>query len=362
MRLLEALEILKSAPASSVSPLESYLACGFQPLHLATFLGAHLQQRFPKRAASLRTGLYGSLEQSLKSAAETDAETVFVVWEWPDLDPRLSLRSACGWRSSDLIEILKSAESAAARISRGIENLAQRTAVVLACPTTPIVPASHFPVSQTSPFVAKLRAILWSAVAEAAALPSVRVIETQVGGHNPAAELKTVGYQGVPVNAQGFRDGRPEIVPLRRIEFANGDRLEHFLGRRGRRLGAAQHDRLLQAKFRPQSRVRVPLAPKHVRNDQIEERLSRIDIAGGQIDRRWKSKLFQQRSGMNVKVVESIIERYDHRRSVQSSGPHLRQAFRERQNSDARFIEQRQAPAELFSSDIKTWPPFMLVP
>ena len=191
MRLLEALEIIKSAPPSSVSPLESYLACGFQPLHLATFLQAHLQQRFPQRAACLRTGLYGSLEQSLSSAAETDAETAFVVWEWPDLDPRLSLRSAGGWRSSDLIEILKSAESAAARISRGIENLAQRTPVVLACPTTPIVPASCFPVSQTSPFVAKLRAILWSAVAEAAALPSVRVIETQVGGHNPAAELKT---------------------------------------------------------------------------------------------------------------------------------------------------------------------------
>src|ERR1035441_9206848 len=39
-----------------------FLDCGFEPLHLGTFLQAHFSRRFPDEAADIRTGLYGDLE------------------------------------------------------------------------------------------------------------------------------------------------------------------------------------------------------------------------------------------------------------------------------------------------------------
>ena len=68
MNLLDALELLKqpiSEPAP-VSDRELFLACGFTPLHLKTFLAAQLRLCFPRDHIEIRTGLYGDLVGNLE--------------------------------------------------------------------------------------------------------------------------------------------------------------------------------------------------------------------------------------------------------------------------------------------------------
>jgi len=47
MKLIDALEALKEDPESQSPVLDVHLACGFTPLHLLTFLNAHLRREFP---------------------------------------------------------------------------------------------------------------------------------------------------------------------------------------------------------------------------------------------------------------------------------------------------------------------------
>jgi len=192
MRLLEALEIIKTAPQLGEPQLRAFLACGFEPLHLATFLRAHLQRRFPERSTELRTGLYGSHAENLKKAAEYQPAATFVVWEWADLDPRLSIRGSGRWKSADLTDILDAAKRSAQRFVDGVSGIADATSVVLARPTAHLAPVSHFPSSQVSPFSAELEAIVWSTLAQLSALPSVRIAKTHTGtSFDPKSELKT---------------------------------------------------------------------------------------------------------------------------------------------------------------------------
>jgi hypothetical protein len=83
-----------------------FLVCGFQPLHLETFLKGHFALRFPNQAVDIQTGLYGDLEQTLAQVAGSQVEAAAVVIEWSDLDPRLELRSAEGWALSVQADIL----------------------------------------------------------------------------------------------------------------------------------------------------------------------------------------------------------------------------------------------------------------
>lgn len=189
MRLVEALEVLKSAPSNASSSYKFFLACGFQPLHLETLLKAHLQQRFPDRLVESQVGLFGSLAESLKLALQAEANVIFVVIEWADLDPRLSLRSTGSWTVDGLRDINTNARESAARIAELLIRLAERTRVVVGPPTTRLVPASSFPRGQVSPFEGELRAALWAALAAAAA-HSVAVIDFPLAdGGDPKAEL-----------------------------------------------------------------------------------------------------------------------------------------------------------------------------
>jgi hypothetical protein len=96
LTLNQALGAVKQAAKSSLRS-EIFLTCGFQPLHLATFLKAYFSERFPGERAEVLTGLYGDLEGALLKAVSSGATAAAVVIEWSDLDPRLGLRSAGGW-------------------------------------------------------------------------------------------------------------------------------------------------------------------------------------------------------------------------------------------------------------------------
>jgi hypothetical protein len=56
MKLAEALQLIGKSPAEA-TPYPVMLACGFTPLHLSSYLAAHLQLRAPERKVLVRTGL-----------------------------------------------------------------------------------------------------------------------------------------------------------------------------------------------------------------------------------------------------------------------------------------------------------------
>jgi hypothetical protein len=66
MKLSEALQVLNAARSFHGTVFRVLLACGFTPLHLETFLGAHLQELLPERPVKVTSGLYGDLAGTLE--------------------------------------------------------------------------------------------------------------------------------------------------------------------------------------------------------------------------------------------------------------------------------------------------------
>jgi FkbH-like protein len=177
VKLIDALAILREAPAAGDEPLPVLLACGFEPLHLRTFLAAHLQKRFPGRRLDVATGLYGDLAGTLERAGAV--ETAAVVIEWSDLDPRLDVRAAGGWSSALLPDVVRTAERAAARLQAGIAALAERCRVAVCPPTLPLPPVTATPAAQASPFEVELGAVVAALTAWAARQRRVRAVRAQ---------------------------------------------------------------------------------------------------------------------------------------------------------------------------------------
>ena len=119
MKLSEALQI-NGAPASAEPAERVYLACGFTPLHLQTFLTAHVRQRLDRRAVQLEVGLFGDLAGNVERAARRDPGPAAVILEWGDIDARLGLRASGGWATSQFSDILASASAQLKRLETAI--------------------------------------------------------------------------------------------------------------------------------------------------------------------------------------------------------------------------------------------------
>src|SRR5271155_1405178 len=102
MNLIDALERLKLPVAENARPLKVFLACGFTPLHLETFLAAHLRSLSPASRVELRSGLFDDLVGNLERLRPEEHDALALVIEWPDLDPRLGLRTLGGWQVEKL--------------------------------------------------------------------------------------------------------------------------------------------------------------------------------------------------------------------------------------------------------------------
>ena len=61
MKLLEALTRANQAAQVEGEPFDVFLSCSFSPLHLETFLVAHLWEIVPQRRIQVRHGIYGDL-------------------------------------------------------------------------------------------------------------------------------------------------------------------------------------------------------------------------------------------------------------------------------------------------------------
>lgn len=144
MTITEALKVMQSAPPDRRT-FSVTLACGFTPLHLQTFLAAHLQQALPERKVRISTGLYGNLVGTLEGVVGLAPDGVVIALEWADLDRRLDFRSAGGWGRNAATDIVSSARPVLDRVSAAIALIPSAIRIALSLPTLPLPPAFHTP-------------------------------------------------------------------------------------------------------------------------------------------------------------------------------------------------------------------------
>jgi FkbH-like protein len=179
VNLAEALEISKRALPEDTHPLRTFLACGFTPLHLQTFLAAHLRRRLPQQRIEVKTGLFGDLAGSIERLPSSSCDVMAVVIEWQDLDPRLGVRSLGGWRTTDLPDIVKSANQAAARLEEALRQTSASIPVCVCFPTLPLPPLFTTSTRQASAYELQLRQLIASFAASVTSDSSIRVLNSQ---------------------------------------------------------------------------------------------------------------------------------------------------------------------------------------
>ncbi len=156
------------------------LACGFTPLHLETFLAAHLQRSLPGSRVEVKTGLYGDLAGSLEriSGCDAAAAAVAVALEWQDLDPRLGYRSLGGWGPSEVADIAARVPASLARLAVAIRR-APAVPFAICLPTLPLPPAFSTPGFEASRAELELMAALAHFASEVSGRPSVSIVNAQ---------------------------------------------------------------------------------------------------------------------------------------------------------------------------------------
>jgi FkbH-like protein len=154
LKLIEALRIAQDPPRAGRKPLRLFLATGFTPLHLKTFLVAHLTKRLGDRGCLAETGLFGDLVGGLEGLG--DFEAVAVVVELSDLDPRMGLRQTGA--SGDGSDILAGVAARVDRLLAACRPLASSRSLAVVLPTLPLPPLMPSSPSRLSHFEAALHA------------------------------------------------------------------------------------------------------------------------------------------------------------------------------------------------------------
>ncbi|HSS20763.1 MAG TPA: HAD-IIIC family phosphatase [Pyrinomonadaceae bacterium] len=189
MKLVDALRIAQAASSRTGEKFSVYLACGIFPLHLTTFLSAHLSERLLERSIEIQTGLFGDLPGNLESLKSTPVQAAAVVIEWSDFDPRLGLRRLGGWGPGVLADLQASVERSAAQLLQLLAAAADSTSVVLSLPTLPLPPISYQPSEQFGLPNLLLEKMLADFATRAAAIPRLRIVnQSQLDLVSPVAE------------------------------------------------------------------------------------------------------------------------------------------------------------------------------
>ncbi len=175
MKLNEALKIIASASERPAGPT-LWLVCGFEPLHLKTFLQATYLTRASRDRLHVETGLYGDIEGNLARARDAQAPQCALVLEWSDLDPRLGLRSRGPW-SGRQDDIVRGVRERLQRLSEGIRDASARARIAVCPPTLSLAFAGHTPPFQRSAFELALEQSLATFLADVAQCDGVRVVD-----------------------------------------------------------------------------------------------------------------------------------------------------------------------------------------
>jgi hypothetical protein len=201
VKITEALKITQSAPANA-RPFCVVLACGFTPLHLQTFLSAHLQQSLPNRKVVVTPGLYGTLAEALEGTSDAAIDGIAVALEWSDLDARLDFRSAGSWGRSAAADIVANAQAMLDRLAAAISRVPSGVRVALALPTLPLPPLFHTPGWQASEHELHLESEIFGFAAgvtqsaRATVINVRRLLEAPPPG--PSFDLKSHLHTGLP--------------------------------------------------------------------------------------------------------------------------------------------------------------------
>jgi FkbH-like protein len=147
MKLSEALRLIQRT-APEATPFAVLLACGGTPLHLQTYLHAHLQRALPQRRVTMAVGLFGDLHGTLAATSSNDqadktCDAIAIALEWADLDPRLGYRSTGRWTPELGADIVGGLPAALERLASAIAGLPAGVPVALSMPTLPIPPIFH---------------------------------------------------------------------------------------------------------------------------------------------------------------------------------------------------------------------------
>jgi FkbH-like protein len=179
MKLIEALEILRRPIAELSGGITVVLACGFEPLHLRTFLAASLRTA-QESPVDVATGLFGDLYGNIERIDPTRTHTLIVVVEWQDLDARLGLRSVGGWRPADVGDILKNVSDSAQRLQQAVSAAAKRVSAVICLPTLPLPPLFPTRPDQAGAMELSLRRMVASLAEELSQQRGVQIASGQL--------------------------------------------------------------------------------------------------------------------------------------------------------------------------------------
>lgn len=201
MRITDALKILQLASADA-PPYRVILACGFTPLHLQSFLAAHLQQVLADRRVTVIPGLYDDTAGALEGVEFGGADAVAIALEWSDLDPRLGFRSAGGWGTGALADIVSTARGALNRLAAAIERIASGIPVAVCLPTLPLPPVFHTPGWQSAEAELALEEMVIQAAARLSRMRGCSLVSaSRLAEDSPAGgrfDLKSDLLTGLP--------------------------------------------------------------------------------------------------------------------------------------------------------------------
>jgi FkbH-like protein len=180
MKLIEAFELLKQPVSSDAAQLTVFLACGFTPLHLQTFLAAQLRMRLPRHRVGISAGLFGDLTGNIERLEPSDVHALAVLVEWADLDPRLGIRSLGGWRPSNLPDIVESAERAAARLFRVLHQICRFVPTIVCMPTLSLPPLFWTPPDRAASLELRLHQTVASLAVSLSQQPGIHIANAQL--------------------------------------------------------------------------------------------------------------------------------------------------------------------------------------
>ncbi|HTQ58921.1 MAG TPA: HAD-IIIC family phosphatase [Candidatus Solibacter sp.] len=179
MNLIDALEILKQPIPQGAPRLKVFLACGFTPLHLQTFLAAHLKKRLGSRCVEIKTGLFGDLVGNIERLEPSSYDALLVVIEWQDLDPRLGIRTLGGWPATDLPDIVKSVDRALGRLHQALRQASSSIPAMVCPPTLPLPPLFTNPTVHASVHELRIRQSVAAFASSISNKPNIKIVNTQ---------------------------------------------------------------------------------------------------------------------------------------------------------------------------------------
>jgi len=202
MKLAEALRIVQAPPPPDAEKFSVYLACGIFPLHLSTFLAAHLRESLNNRAVEINTGLFGDLPGNVISLRESSADSGAVVIEWSDFDPRLGLRRLGGWGPGVLPDIQATVQRSATALLQHLSEATQSKPLALCLPTLPLPPVFYQPRDQAGVDALLLEKVLGDFAASAGQIPRVKIVNRQrldrISSFNDRLDVKSELSTGFP--------------------------------------------------------------------------------------------------------------------------------------------------------------------